>query len=194
METQVAQPQRRPLLRSDAMQRLLAFGALIPLVRRVSIASPYFLQFDQHHWHLPGHCCQRPAGAGCHLRHYHRSIDLSVGTVMTLSSVMAGVFITMWRLPVPVGILAAVRYRRVVRPDQWFDHCQAEDATLCGHAGHVVCGQGAFAGLFRLEACLFRRYARLPGDFHWGRSRAPLSRTGDPERGIVCSARPSSPA
>jgi ribose transport system permease protein len=35
-------------------------------------------------------------------------IDLSVGTVMTLSAVMTGVFITVWHLPVPLGILAGL--------------------------------------------------------------------------------------
>ncbi len=35
-------------------------------------------------------------------------IDLSVGTVMTFSAVMTGVFITIWHMPVPVGILAGL--------------------------------------------------------------------------------------
>ena len=35
-------------------------------------------------------------------------IDLSVGTVMTLSAVMTGVFITVWHLPLPLGILAGL--------------------------------------------------------------------------------------
>jgi ribose transport system permease protein len=35
-------------------------------------------------------------------------IDLSIGTVMTLSAVMAGQFITVWHMPVPLGILAGL--------------------------------------------------------------------------------------
>jgi len=35
-------------------------------------------------------------------------IDLSVGTTMTLSAVMCGVFVTFWKLPIPLGILAGL--------------------------------------------------------------------------------------
>ena len=35
-------------------------------------------------------------------------IDLSVGTVMTFSAVMTGVFITNWHLPIPIGILGGI--------------------------------------------------------------------------------------
>ena len=35
-------------------------------------------------------------------------IDLSVGTVMTFSAVMTGVFITNLHLPVPIGILGGI--------------------------------------------------------------------------------------
>jgi ribose transport system permease protein len=35
-------------------------------------------------------------------------IDLSIGTVMTFSAVMTGVFITFWQLPVPVGLLGGI--------------------------------------------------------------------------------------
>src|SRR6185437_4900508 len=35
-------------------------------------------------------------------------IDLSIGTVMTLAAVMTGVFVTVWRLPLPIGMLAGI--------------------------------------------------------------------------------------
>jgi ribose transport system permease protein len=35
-------------------------------------------------------------------------IDLSVGTVMKFSAVMTAVFITLWKLPVPLGVLAGL--------------------------------------------------------------------------------------
>ena len=108
METQVAQPQRRPLLRSDAMQRLLAFGALILLFVVFSIASPYFLQFDNIIGIFLATAVNGLLALGVTYVIITAGIDLSIGTVMTLSSVMAGVFITMWRLPVPVGILAGL--------------------------------------------------------------------------------------
>jgi ribose transport system permease protein len=108
METQAAQPQRGPLLRSDAMQRLLAFGALILLFIVFSIASPYFLQFDNIIGIFLATAVNGLRALGVTYVIITAGIDLSIGTVMTLSSVMAGVFITMWRLPVPVGILAGL--------------------------------------------------------------------------------------
>jgi len=35
-------------------------------------------------------------------------IDLSIGTVMTISSVMSGVFISFWKLPVFIGVLGGI--------------------------------------------------------------------------------------
>jgi ribose transport system permease protein len=108
METRVAQPKGRPLLRSDAMQRLLAFGALILLFIVFSIASPYFLQFDNIIGIFLATAVNGLLALGVTYVIITAGIDLSIGTVMTLSSVMAGVFITMWRLPVPLGILAGL--------------------------------------------------------------------------------------
>src|SRR5512136_1982691 len=108
METQAAQPQRGSLLRSDAMQRLLAFGALILLFVVFSIASPYFLQFDNIIGIFLATAVNGLLALGVTFVIITAGIDLSIGTVMTLSSVMAGVFITMWRLPVPLGILAGL--------------------------------------------------------------------------------------
>jgi ribose transport system permease protein len=108
METQAAQPQRKLLLRSDAMQRLLAFGALILLFVVFSIASPYFFQFDNIIGIFLATAVNGLLALGVTYVIIAAGIDLSIGTVMTLSSVMAGVFITMWRLPVPLGILAGL--------------------------------------------------------------------------------------
>jgi ribose transport system permease protein len=108
METRIAQPQGRSLLRSDAMQRLLAFGALILLFIVFSIASPYFLQFDNIIGIFLATAVNGLLALGVTYVIITAGIDLSIGTVMTLSSVMAGVFITMWRLPVPLGILAGL--------------------------------------------------------------------------------------
>ena len=108
METQAAQSQRRPLLRSDAMQRLLAFAALILLFIVFSIASPYFFQFDNIIGIFLATAVNGLLALGVTFVIVTAGIDLSIGTVMTLSAVMAGVFITMWRLPVPLGILAGL--------------------------------------------------------------------------------------
>jgi len=90
------------------MQRLLAFGALILLFIVFSIASPYFFQFDNIIGIFLATAVNGLLALGVTFVIVTAGIDLSIGTVMTLSAVMAGVFITMWRLPVPVGILAGL--------------------------------------------------------------------------------------
>jgi ribose transport system permease protein len=96
------------LLRSNAVQTLLAFGALIVLVVGFSIASPNFLQFDNMVGILLATTVNGVLGLGVTFVIINGGIDLSIGTVMTLSAVMTGVFITNWQLPLPIGILAGL--------------------------------------------------------------------------------------
>src|ERR671937_531952 len=98
----------RGLLRSDAMQRILAFGALIVLFIVFSLASPNFLQFDNIVGILLATAVNGVLALGVTFVIITSGIDLSVGTVMTLSAVMTGVFITNWQLPIPIGLLAGV--------------------------------------------------------------------------------------
>ena len=98
----------KSLFRSDAMQRLLAFGALILLFIVFSIASPYFLTFDNVIGILLATAVNGVLALGVTFVIITAGIDLSVGTVMTFSAVMTGVFITNLHLPVPVGILGGV--------------------------------------------------------------------------------------
>jgi ribose transport system permease protein len=95
-------------LRSNAVQTLLAFGALIVLVVGFSIASPNFLQFDNIVGILLATTVNGVLGLGVTFVIITGGIDLSIGTVMTLSAVMTGVFITNWQLPLPIGILAGL--------------------------------------------------------------------------------------
>ena len=90
------------------MQRLLAFGALIVLLIVFSLASPNFLQFDNIVGILLATSVNGILALGVTFVIITGGIDLSVGTVMTLSAVMTGVFITMWGLPIPLGILAGL--------------------------------------------------------------------------------------
>ncbi|MBE7554627.1 MAG: ABC transporter permease [Anaerolineales bacterium] len=106
METTVAP--KRSMLRSDAMQRLLAFGALILLFVVFSIASPYFFTFDNVIGIFLATAVNGLLALGVTFVIITGGIDLSIGTVMTLASVMAGVFITFWGLPVPLGVLAGL--------------------------------------------------------------------------------------
>src|ERR671928_1333588 len=108
----VALTQRLAVVRSDAMQRLLAFGALIVLVVVFSLASPNFLQFDNIVGILLATAVNGVLALGVTFVIITAGIDLSVGTVMTLSAVMTGVTITLWGLPVPLGLLAGLRARR----------------------------------------------------------------------------------
>lgn len=106
METTVAP--KKSMLRSDAMQRLLAFGALILLFVVFSIASPYFFTFDNVIGIFLATAVNGLLALGVTFVIITGGIDLSIGTVMTLASVMAGVFITFWGLPVPLGVLAGL--------------------------------------------------------------------------------------
>jgi len=99
---------RRLLLRTDALQRLLAFGALIALFVVFSLASPNFLQVDNIIGILLATAVNGILALGVTFVIVTGGIDLSIGTVMTLSAVMSGVFITFWQLPVPVGVLAGL--------------------------------------------------------------------------------------
>lgn len=107
METTKTAP-RRSLLRSDAMQRVLAFGALIVLFIFFSLASPYFLTEDNVSGILLATAVNGILALGVTFVIITAGIDLSIGTVMTLSAVMTGVFITFWHLPIFLGILAGL--------------------------------------------------------------------------------------
>ena len=61
-----------------------------------------------------------------------------MGTVMTFSAVMTGVFITNWHLPIPVGILAGLLTGTTVRLGQRHRDLAHENPAVHCHAGHVV--------------------------------------------------------
>jgi ribose transport system permease protein len=96
------------LARSEAIQRVLAFGALIALIVIFSVASPNFLQFDNIVGILLATSVNGVLALGVTFVIITGGIDLSIGTVMTLSAVMTGVFVTYWRVPLPLGILAGL--------------------------------------------------------------------------------------
>jgi ribose transport system permease protein len=98
----------KTLFRSDAMQRLMAFSALIVLFIGFSIASPYFRTFDNFVGILLATAVNGVLALGATFVIITAGIDLSVGTVLTFSAVMTGVFITNWHLPIPLGILGGI--------------------------------------------------------------------------------------
>ena len=106
MKTELAP--RKSLFRSDAMQRLLAFGALIVLFVGFSIASPYFLTMDNVIGILLATAVNGILALGVTFVIISGGIDLSVGTVLSVSAVMTGMFITNYHLPVWLGILGGI--------------------------------------------------------------------------------------
>jgi ribose transport system permease protein len=98
----------KTMFRSDAIQRVMAFSALIVLAVGFSLASPYFRTFDNFVGILLATAVNGVLGLGVTFIIITGGIDLSVGTVLTFSAVMTGVFITNWHLPIPVGILGGV--------------------------------------------------------------------------------------
>jgi ribose transport system permease protein len=99
---------KQSLLRSDATQKLLAFAALIILFVGFSLASPNFFSFSNITGILLATAVNGVLALGVTFVIITSGIDLSIGTVMTFSAVMSGVFITMWKLPVPVGVLGGL--------------------------------------------------------------------------------------
>ena len=109
METTAIQiAPKKSLLRSDATQMLLAFAGLLALCVIFSVASPIFLTFDNISGILLATAVNGVLALGVTFIIITGGIDLSVGTVMTLSAVMTGVFITNWGLPIPIGVLAGL--------------------------------------------------------------------------------------
>lgn len=98
----------KTLFRSDAIQRILAFSALIVLALGFSLASPYFRTFDNLVGILLATAVNGVLALGVTFVIITGGIDLSVGTVMTFSAVMTGVFITKMGLPIPIGILGGI--------------------------------------------------------------------------------------
>ena len=96
------------LFRSDAIQKLLAFGGLIAMFVIFSLASPNFFQFSNIVGILLATSVNGVLALGATFVIITAGIDLSVGTVMTLSAVMTGVFITNLGLPLPIGVLGGL--------------------------------------------------------------------------------------
>ena len=94
--------------RSDAVRRLLAFAALLVIIVVFSLLSPNFLQFDNVVGILLATTVNGVLALGVTFVIITGGIDLSIGTVMTLSAVMTAIFLTEWHLPIPLGIVAGL--------------------------------------------------------------------------------------
>lgn len=99
---------RDRLFHPSTRQKLLAFASLLALVVFFSIANDNFLQIDNLVSILQSTAVNGVLAIACTFVIITAGIDLSVGTMMTFCSVMAGVFLTYWGLPIYFGIFAAI--------------------------------------------------------------------------------------
>jgi len=99
---------RPSLIRSDTLQRFLAFGGLIILFVVFSLASPFFLTPENVGGILLATAVNGVLALGVTFVIINGGIDLSVGTVMTFSAVMTAQVMIIWQQPVLVGILAGL--------------------------------------------------------------------------------------
>jgi len=95
-------------IRPDTLQRFLAFGGLIILIIVFSLASPYFLTSENMGGILLATAVNGVLALGVTFVIINGGIDLSVGTVMTLSAVMTAQVMIIWQQPLLVGILAGL--------------------------------------------------------------------------------------
>lgn len=93
---------------SDTIQRLMAFAALVILFIVFSLASPFFFTFSNIIGILVSTAVNGLLAIGVTFIIISGGIDLSVGTVMTLSAVSAAVVVRNWGMPNIFGVLAAV--------------------------------------------------------------------------------------
>ncbi len=108
MQAKMIRAQGRSLFRSDTVQKLMAFAGLIALFVVFSLASPNFLTLDNVIGILLATAVNGVLALGATFVIIAAGIDLSVGTVMTFSAVMTGVFVVFWGLPIPLGIVGGI--------------------------------------------------------------------------------------
>jgi ribose transport system permease protein len=92
----------------SAHQRVLAFASLIVLLIVFSIASPNFMQTSNMLAILQATSVNGVLAVAATLVIISGGIDLSVGTLMTFTAVVAGVLLTNMNLPLPIGVLGAI--------------------------------------------------------------------------------------
>jgi ribose transport system permease protein len=100
--------QKKSIFNADTLQKVLAFAALIVLVLFFSWRSEFF--FTAKNLVNIGRATSAIGvmALGVTFVIITAGIDLSVGTNMTFSAVIAGVVITMWGLPIWLGIIAGI--------------------------------------------------------------------------------------
>lgn len=93
---------------TGAHQKLLAFASLILLLVGFSVASPNFMQMSNMIGILQATSVNGVLAVAATLVIITGGIDLSVGTLMTFCAVIAGVVLTNFGMPLPIGVIAAI--------------------------------------------------------------------------------------
>lgn len=96
------------LVKPDAIQKIFAFTSLVALLIFFTIASPNFARFDNLVGIMLSTAVIGVMAIGVTFVIISGGIDLSIGTVMTFSSVMTGVFITNLGCPLVIGIIGGI--------------------------------------------------------------------------------------
>lgn len=99
---------RRALIRPEAMQTILAFAGLIVIFLVFYLTTPYFRPFNNLVAILLSTAVNGVLALGVTFVIITGGIDLSIGTVLTFSAVMTGVFIVDLGLPVPLGVVVGL--------------------------------------------------------------------------------------
>lgn len=99
---------KKNMVNANTMQKLLAFSSLILMIVIFSIASPNFFTGTNIKSILLATAVNGVLAVGVTFVIITGGIDLSIGTVMTFSSVIAGVFITLWGQHMIIGIIGAL--------------------------------------------------------------------------------------
>jgi len=107
-DTQTATKPLAAIRTSGAYHKLLAFSGLIALLVIFSVASPNFMQTSNILAILQATSVNGVLAVAATLVIITGGIDLSVGTLMTFCAVFAGVVLTYWGLPLPLGIVGAI--------------------------------------------------------------------------------------
>ncbi|MCR2807906.1 ABC transporter permease [Paenibacillus soyae] len=106
--TETATAAKPVMIKPGAMQKVLAFASLILLIVFFTVSSENFFRFDNIIGILLSTAVIGVLALGSTFVIITGGIDLSVGTVMTFASVMTGVVITFWGLPIPFGIVGGI--------------------------------------------------------------------------------------
>jgi len=99
---------RMQLISGQAVQKILALFTLIIMLVFFSLASPNFFVPDNIISILLATCVNGLLALGVTFVIITGGIDLSIGTVMTFSSVIAGVVVTNFGAPLWLGVIAAI--------------------------------------------------------------------------------------